>query len=132
MSAPQRFRAAVEAGDIEAALVTLSPDITFHSPAVFQEYKGIDTVSGLLRLVFGIFEDFVYTDELAGDGDDPVHALIFRARVGERSLEGMDLLRVGPDGLIADFTVMIRPLSGLIALAQAMGPKVEAAGLKSG
>jgi hypothetical protein len=44
----------------------------------------------------------------------------------------MDLLRIGPDGLIADFTVMIRPLSGLIALAQAMGPKVEAAGLKAG
>jgi hypothetical protein len=132
MSAPQRFRAAVEAGDIEAALVTLAPDITFHSPAVFQEYQGIDTVSGLLRLVFATFEDFAYTDELAGGGDDPVHALIFTARVGDRTLEGMDLLRIGPDGLIADFTVMVRPLSGLIALAQAMGPKVEAAGLKAG
>jgi hypothetical protein len=27
--------------------------------------------------------------------------------------------------------VMIRPLSGLLALAQALGPKVEAAGLKA-
>jgi hypothetical protein len=132
MSASQRFRAAVEAADIEAALVTLSPDVTFHSPAVFQQYAGIETVSGLLRLVFETFEDFAYTDELAGSGDDPVHALIFTARVGDRALEGMDLLRIGPDGLIADFTVMIRPLSGLIALAQAMGPKVEAAGLTSG
>jgi len=41
----------------------------------------------------------------------------------------MDLVRVGPDGLIEDFTVMIRPLSGLVALAQALGPKVEAAGI---
>jgi hypothetical protein len=132
MSASRQFRAAVEAGDIEAALTTLSPAITFHSPAVFQQYQGIETVGGLLRLVFETFEDFAYTDELAGDGDDPVHALIFTARVGDRALEGMDLLRIGPDGLIADFTVMIRPLSGLIALAQAMGPKVEAAGLTSG
>jgi hypothetical protein len=132
MSAPQRFRAAVEAGDLEAALTTLAPDITFHSPAVFKEYRGIETVSGLLRCVFATFEDFAYTDELAGNGEDPVHALIFRARVGDRTLEGMDLLRIGPDGLIADFTVMVRPLSGLIALAQAMGPKVEAAGLKAG
>jgi hypothetical protein len=61
-----------------------------------------------------------------------VHALIFRARVGERELEGMDLVRIGADGLIEDFTVMIRPLSGLIALAQALGPKVETAGLKAG
>jgi SnoaL-like domain len=132
MSAPQHFRAAVEAADIEAALATLAPDVVFHSPAVFQEYRGAETVGGLLRLVFTTFEDFTYTDALAGDGADPVHALIFRARVGERQLEGMDLLRIGPDGLIADFTVMIRPLSGLMALAQALGPKVEAAGLKAG
>lgn len=132
MSAPQQFRAAVEAMDMDAALATLSPNVVFHSPAVFQEYRGIETVGGLLRLVGQTFEDFAYTDELAGSGDDPVHALIFTARVGERTLEGMDLLRIGPDGLIADFTVMIRPLSGLIALAQALGPKVETAGLKAG
>jgi SnoaL-like domain len=127
MSAPQHFRAAVEAGDIEAALATLSPDVTFHSPAVFHEYQGIEAVSGLLRLVFETFEDFRYTDTLSGDADAPVHVLVFRARVGDRELEGIDLVRVGADGLIADFTVMVRPLSGLIALAQAMGPKVEAA-----
>jgi hypothetical protein len=129
MSAAQHFRAGVEARDIEAALATLADDVEFHSPAVFKPYRGKETVSALLRLVVETFEDFRYTDELAGDGDDPVHALIFRARVGDRDLEGMDLLRIGPDGLIADFTVMIRPLSGLVALAQALGPKVEAAGL---
>jgi hypothetical protein len=129
MTAPQQFRAAVEAGDIEAALATLSPDVVFHSPAVFHEYRGIETVGALLRIVFVTFEDFRYTDTLGGDDDAPVHALIFRARVGERELEGMDLVRIGADGLIADFTVMIRPLSGLMALAQALGPKVEAAGL---
>jgi hypothetical protein len=126
------FRAAVEAQDIDAALATLSPDVVFHSPAVFHEYRGVATVGGLLRLVAETFEDFRYTDELAGTAEAPVHALIFRARVGGRELEGMDLLRTGSDGLIADLTVMIRPLSGLIALAQALGPKVEAAGLKAG
>lgn len=129
MSAPQRFRAAVEAGDIDAALATLSPDVVFHSPAVFHEYRGIEAVGGLLRIVAQTFEDFRYTDALSGDHESPVHALIFRARVGDRELEGMDLVRIGPDGLIADFTVMIRPLSGLAALAQALGPKVDAAGI---
>jgi hypothetical protein len=129
MSAPQRFRAAVEAMDMDAALATLSPDVVFHSPAVFHEYRGIEAVGGLLRIVAQTFEDFRYTDQLSGDDDAPVHALIFRARVGDRELEGMDLVRVGADGLIEDFTVMIRPLSGLVALAQALGPKVEAAGI---
>lgn len=132
MSAAQHFRSAVENADIEAALATLSPDVVFHSPAVFKPYSGKETVSALLRIVFETFEDFRYTDQLSGDADAPVHALIFRARVGERELEGMDLVRIGADGLIEDFTVMIRPLSGLVALAQALGPKVEAAGLKAG
>jgi hypothetical protein len=132
MSATQRFRAGVEAHDLDAALAALSPDIVFHSPAVFHEYRGIDTVGALLRLVADTFEDFRYTDELAGSGDDPVHALIFRARVGGRDLEGIDLLRIGRDGLVADLTVMIRPASGLMALAEALGPKVEAAGLTAG
>jgi hypothetical protein len=90
---------------------------------------GRDTVGGLLRLVAETFEDFRYTDELAGAGG--VEGLIFRAAVGGRELEGLDLLRLDDDGLIADLTVMIRPLSGLLALAQALGPKVEAAGLKA-
>jgi len=42
----------------------------------------------------------------------------------------MDLLRMNDAGEIADFTVMVRPASGLMALGAAMGPKVEAAGLK--
>jgi hypothetical protein len=115
--------------DMDAALATLSPDVVFHSPAVFHEYRGIESVGGLLRIVAQTFEDFRYTDTLSGDADAPVHALIFRARVGDRELEGMDLVRVGADGLIEDFTVMVRPASGLMALAQALGPKVEAAGI---
>src|SRR5262245_5048993 len=127
MSAAQRFRAAVEARDIEAALATLHDDVVFNSPAVFKPYTGKDTVSALLRLVFETFEGFRYTDELAGGGDDPVHGLVFRAHVGDRELEGIDLLRIGADGLIEGFTVMIRPASGLMALAAELGPKVEAA-----
>jgi SnoaL-like domain len=132
MSAAVNFRTAVENADIEAALATLAPGVVFHSPAVFKPYSGKETVSALLRIVFETFEDFRYTDQLSGDADAPVHALIFRARAGDRELEGMDLVRIGADGLIDDFTVMIRPLSGLVALAQTLGPKVEAAGLKAG
>jgi hypothetical protein len=129
MSASHPFRAAVEARDIDAALATLADDVVFHSPAVFHPYAGRETVGALLRLVFETFEDFRYTDDL--ENADGTHALIFRARVGDKELEGLDLLRHDEDGRIADFTVMIRPLSGLIALAQALGPKVEAAGLKA-
>jgi hypothetical protein len=34
---------------------------------------------------------------------------------------------MGPDGTIVDFRVMVRPLSGLIALAEEMGARLSAA-----
>jgi hypothetical protein len=36
-------------------------------------------------------------------------------------------LKLDADGLITELTVMVRPLSGLIALAQAMSERVAAA-----
>jgi len=120
------FRAAVERGDLAAADELFAQDIVFHSPVTFHPFVGRETVSRLLGLVADTFEDFRYTDELQTDG---AHALIFRASVGGRELEGIDLLRFDEDGLIADFTVMIRPVSGLMPFAQTMGEKAAAAGL---
>ena len=93
------------------------------APAVFKPYEGRETVATILRTVFGVFEDFRYTDELDGEGID---VLVFEARVGDRSLQGIDLLRSDADGRITEFTVMIRPASGLIALAERMGPALDA------
>jgi len=119
------FREAVERGDLDAAVELLADDVVFRSPAVFKPYEGRETVETILRTVFGVFEDFRYTDELAGAGVD---ALIFEARVGDRSLQGLDLIRT-EDGRISEFTVMVRPASGLMALAERMGPALQAAGV---
>jgi len=128
MSAAQRFRAAVETGDIGAVAELLAPEIVFHSPVTFHPFVGRETVVGLLEQVAQVFEDFRYTDELqAGDA----HALIFRANVGDREVEGIDLLRFDEQELICDFTVMLRPLSGLIPFAQEMGERAASAGLQT-
>lgn len=120
------FRTAVEAGDMAAAVELLADDVVFRSPAVFKPYEGKETVATILQTVFGVFEDFRYTDELAGDG---AHALIFETRIGDRELQGLDLIRADGDGRIAEFTVMVRPASGLMALAERMGPALQAAGV---
>ena len=116
------FRAAVEAGDIDAGLALFADDATLDSPVAFKPFVGIDAVGVVLRAVFETFEDFHYTDELAAEKG--VHALVFRARVGEKSVEGLDLIRSDDSGRITNLTVMVRPLSGLIALAEAMSAKV--------
>jgi SnoaL-like domain len=117
------FKEAVESRDFDAAIECLADDVKFNSPVAHKPFEGKEAVAGVLRAVSETFEDFRYTDELH-DGD--THALVFRARVGDKQLEGLDLLRMNDDGLIENFTVMVRPASGLMALGQAMAPKVEA------
>ena len=115
------FRAAVQAQDFDAALALFADDATLDSPVAFKPFAGIEQVSFVLRAVSETFEDFRYTDEFeAGDS----HALIFEARVGDKSVQGLDLIRANEAGKIENLTVMIRPLSGLIALAEEMGKKV--------
>ena len=121
----QPFRTAVERRDLDAMAAALHPDVVFHSPAVFKPYEGREATIGLLRHVLEVFEDFRYLDELTGDGGGS-HGLVFAARVGDKTLEGWDYLKLDADGLITELTVMVRPLSGLIALAQAMGERLAA------
>jgi hypothetical protein len=118
------FRAGVEAGDEEAALATLSPGVVFRSPAVHRAYEGRDTVAGLLRVVAQTFENFRYVNEWR---DGATTILLFEANVGDRDLQGVDILEEGADGLVEQLTVMVRPLSGLQALAGAVAARLGAA-----
>ena len=118
------FRAAVEGGDLGAMVDALSPEVVFHSPITFKPFEGKEAVATLLGVVFNTFEDFRYTDELDGGG---VKALVFQARVGDKQVEGLDLLRFDDEGLIEDFTVMVRPLSAAMALAEAVGKGLQQA-----
>jgi hypothetical protein len=115
------FRDAIEARDIGAVNDLLAEGIVFNSPIAFRPFEGRETVGQVLAAVMDTFEDFRYTDELAGE---TAHALVFVARVEDKQIEGIDLLRFDDDGRIRDFTVLVRPLSAAVALAQAMGPKV--------
>lgn len=127
-STAELFRAAIERGDIDDLGELFAEEIVFHSPVTFHPFVGRETVTRLIGLVAQVFQDFCYTDELQAGGS---HGLIFRAMVGDREIEGIDLLRFDEQGLIADFTVMLRPLSALVPFAQAMGEKATAAGLQT-
>ncbi|CAA9293439.1 MAG: hypothetical protein AVDCRST_MAG54-4647 [uncultured Actinomycetospora sp.] len=118
------FRAAVEAGDMDAAVALLADDVEFHSPVVHSPYRGRDAVAPILHAVAQVFEDFRYVAEVAG-GED--HVLVFRAHVGDKQLEGIDLLHHDARGAIERLTVMIRPLSALQAVAAAMRERLTGA-----
>ena len=120
------FRSAVEAGETDRALELCSPEVVFNSPVVFRPYHGREALAVILRTVTRVFEDFHYEREIGAAGASD-HALLFRARVGDRELQGCDLLHTGEDGLIDEFTVMVRPRSAVLALADAMNAELAPA-----
>ncbi|MCX4911066.1 nuclear transport factor 2 family protein [Streptomyces sp. NBC_00878] len=119
------FRKAVEDGDHAAVVDLLAEDVVFTSPVVFKPYAGKAITSAILGAVASVFEDFRYVREIA-DPDGRDVALVFEARVGDRTLQGVDLLRFDADGRVADLTVMVRPLSAAQALQAAMAARFEA------
>ena len=118
------FREMVEARDLDALPGLLADDVVLHSPVTFRPFEGRDAVAFVLGKVAQVFEDFRYVAEMERDG---LTTLVFEARVGDRSVQGVDLVRVREDGLIDDITVLVRPLSGLQALAEEMGRRLGAA-----
>jgi hypothetical protein len=120
------FRTAIEARDLDAVTALLSDDVEFRSPVVFKPYRGRAAVGTLLAAVSRVFEDFAYVREI-GAPDQRDHALVFRARVGERQIEGCDFLHTDESGSIDQLVVMVRPLSGVLALADAMKAQLESA-----
>jgi hypothetical protein len=123
MTVSHPFGAAIEAGDEDAAMAAIAENVVFHSPAVYRAYEGKATVEVILRAVATVFENFRYTNEWR-DGSTTI--LFFEANVGDRDLQGIDILEENDAGEIEKFTVMIRPLSGLQAVAQAMQARFDA------
>ena len=104
-------------------MAALAPDVTFRSPIVFKPYTGREAVAPILAAVSTVFEDFHYVDQLEGKHSA---TLLFKARVGDRELDGLDYMRFGDDGLVTELTVMVRPLSAATALAETMRARLEA------
>jgi SnoaL-like domain len=109
--------------DLTELPTIVHPDAVFRSPMAITPYAPREALVLALTTVIDVFDDFTYHRQLAtGDGLDV--ALEFSARVGDRTLKGVDLIRFDDDGLIREFEVMIRPLSGLQALGTAMGARL--------
>lgn len=117
------FRAAIEARDAAAARAALADDVVFRSPVVHRPYAGKAAVAAVLEAALQVFEDFTYESELTTP-DGRGHALVFRARIGDRDVEGCDFVHDDAEGKVDQLTVMIRPLSGALALRDRMAAQL--------
>src|SRR5690606_14406778 len=119
----QRWHQFVAARDLSALPELRHPQAVFRSPRAYKPYPGAQAVNLILNTALKVFEDFAYHRELASaDGLNVV--LEFSARVGERELKGIDMIRFDEAGKIVEFEVMVRPMSGLQALGEEMGRRL--------
>lgn len=111
------FKSAIESKDVVAAVALFAEDVVFNSPVVHKPYQGRAALQVILGAVVTVFSDFRYTAEYGGaDG----HVLRFAAKVGDRDLEGVDILRTGDNGELVELTVLVRPYSATTALREQM------------
>ena len=97
----------------------LADDTKMHSPVVHtvQEGKAI-TKMYLTAASVALFNGtFKYVREVY---DQSFALLEFEVELDGISVNGVDMISMGPDGKITDFKVMIRPLKGINAVHKCM------------
>jgi hypothetical protein len=126
-----RFRAAVERGDLGAAADLFTEDATFRSPVLFKPYEGRGQVAKILQAaerVLGVGSEFRYVHQL----EDPVERIAileFATVVDGRDVEGIDKLTFDDAGMITELKVMIRPASALERVGARMAEEFPKVGL---
>lgn len=121
-----RFRAAVEQGNLDEAADLFTEDATFRSPVLFKPYEGRDEIVKVLQAaerVLGLGGEFRYVHQLESP-DDHVAILEFATVVGGKQVEGIDKLTFDDDGMITELKVMIRPASALKLVGAKMAEQV--------
>ena len=119
-----RWHEMLESRDMSILNELLAEEVVFRSPVAFQPYPGKQVVFFILTNVIQVFENFTYHREfISEDGNNVV--LEFSANVSDKKLKGVDMIQFNEEGQMIDFEVMIRPKSGLEALAVQMGQRMQ-------
>jgi ketosteroid isomerase-like protein len=104
----------------------LSDDIVFRSPVAHTPYPGKAAIKLVLKTVNTVFQNFLYHRSFVSEDGRSI-VLEFSAEVSGKALKGIDMLRFDDQGRIEEFEVMVRPMSGLQALAAQMAAQLAPA-----
>jgi len=114
------FAAAISARDHAALVETLASDVVIYVAVSNVPFEGRETVGELYSSVIASFEYVEVVDEFsAGD----TYAFFWRGRMNGRFVEGVDRLRLDPEGRVKEITVIARPLSGVATFLTAIGAR---------
>jgi hypothetical protein len=118
----ERYRRALETRDVELALSAFAPDAVLHSPLTSRvRFSGHAELRPLLEVAFSHLRDVRFGTDT---GDASTRVVVYTAHIGDEELEEAAVLKLDEDGLIADATLFVRPLPGLVTLMDAFGPDI--------
>jgi SnoaL-like domain len=117
------IEAAMTTRDLEGLLAVYADDVVFNSPVTAVEFRGKSEVADLMTQVLAGFETWERTFVLADDRQCVFGA---RGRIGGRDVELAELIRVDPDGRVAEIVIHGRPLAGVAAIAAVAAPPLAA------
>jgi hypothetical protein len=113
------FRVAMEARDHAAVVDSFALDAVLYSPLTTRlAFTGRGQIATLIEVVLEAFPDLGYTDEVLTNG---TAVLVWRSVISGQDIEGVDVLRLRPDGKIGEFTAFFRPLPAAAAALRAIG-----------
>jgi deazaflavin-dependent oxidoreductase (nitroreductase family) len=116
------YRQAFAARDIDGVAALLADDVVFHSPVIADPgFEGRASVAALHAILFDTITDVEYTREV---GDGKMHFLVANGRVRGKPIESTTTLEFDADQKIREIWVMVRPLTGVVAIAAAIGSQL--------
>jgi ketosteroid isomerase-like protein len=116
------YRQAFEDRDLDRLTELLADDVVFHSPVIGDPgFEGRDAVRAVLGIALEAVEVHEYTHDF---GQEDGHILVTNARVLGKPTKVTTLLEFDADGKIQEIWVMARPLTGVVAIAEAVGSRL--------
>ena len=117
-----RWHAIAESRDPAGLADLLADDVTFRSPAVHTPQEGKDLTTAYLAAAIVVLGPTLSYVREWYDASSAV--LEFRAELDGLTVHGIDMLTWGEDGRLTDFTVMVRPFTGLQRLIELMAAEL--------
>jgi hypothetical protein len=109
--------------DVSALAALLADDVEIGAPPYWDALRGRALVQHLLGLILETIEGFTYHREWRAGTE---LALEFRGRVGGLELQGIDLISLDATGRIRRLDVPMRPVNAVVALREAIAPRMMA------
>jgi len=118
----KRWHHIVESRDPAELTAMITADAVFRSPAVHTPQVGRDVVCAYLGAALVVLgPELQYSDIWQRENDA---VLRFHTVVEGLQVEGIDMITWNHEGLITEFTVMVRPFKALEAVIGAMGKQL--------